>query len=225
MAPTEIDTLIASWKDLSELVPIEHSTSPRSIPSTKASKAQVKAHFQSPGRSAHPISCPRLPALGIPQQIVLINHTRNNVRALQYYMANNPAYLAHRMLFMRDFISAPRYTTAETYLWAEQGEPVVEVNGRPLKVGEQLELDFGRTGEIDMLSLQPTPMPLRKGVRNLQVQITYEICTDCVRQRQGCYGVAQVYRVQDCVWTGHADYEWVHCGQGDDGCETGGWGW
>jgi hypothetical protein len=172
MAPTEIDTLLASWKDLSELVPVEHSTVPRSIPSIKASKAQVKVHFQSPGRSAHPISCPRLPALGIPQQIVLINHTRNNVRALQYYMANNPAYLAHRMLFMRDFVSAPHYTTAETYFWTEQGEPVVEVNGRPLKIVEQWELDRGRISDMDMLSLQPTPMTLRKGVRNLQVQPT-----------------------------------------------------
>ena len=172
MAPTEIDTLLASWKDLSELVPIEHSTVPRSIPSTKASKAQVKAHFQSPGRSAHPISCPSLPALGIPQQIMLINHTRNNVPALQYYIANDQKYLAHRMLFMRDFVSSPRYTTAETYLWAEQGEPVVEVNGRPLKIVEQWELDLGRIGDMDMLSLQPTPMTLRKGVRNLQVQTT-----------------------------------------------------
>jgi hypothetical protein len=88
-----INSLFASWTDLKQLVEIEHSSSPLPIPSTKASKSQVKQHFQSPARSAHPISCPRLPAPGIPDQIVLINNSRNNTAAIQYEVPNVPEYM------------------------------------------------------------------------------------------------------------------------------------
>jgi hypothetical protein len=73
-------------------------------------------------------------------------------------------YLAYRMLFMKDFVSAPRYTMAETYLLAEQGAPLVGVNGRPLTITEKWELDHGRLDELDLKALQPTLMTMRKGV-------------------------------------------------------------
>jgi hypothetical protein len=83
---------------------------------------------------------------------------------LRYHIARDPMYLAHRMLFMKDFISAPRYTMNEAYLLAEQGEPVVVVNGRPLNMVEKWALDDGQLGELDLQALQPTPMTMKKGV-------------------------------------------------------------
>ena len=78
-----ISRMFASWTDLKQLVPVEHSTVPKPIPSIHASKGQVKAHFQQPEYSAHPIACPRLHAPGIPDEVDKINRSRNNPAAIQ----------------------------------------------------------------------------------------------------------------------------------------------
>jgi hypothetical protein len=68
------------------------------------------------------------------------------------------------MLFMVDLVSAPRHTTADTYLWTGQGEPVMEVNGQPLTTIERREFDLGRIGEVDWAECQPVTLKLKIGV-------------------------------------------------------------
>jgi hypothetical protein len=97
-----------------------------------------------------------------------MNASRNNPAALTH----DPDYLAHRMLFMADYVSAPHHTTADTYLWAEQGEPVIEVNGRPLTTIEPRELDLGRIGEVDWAECQPATLKLKIGVATILPEYT-----------------------------------------------------
>jgi len=68
---------------------------------------------------------------------------------MQYYMANNRFWLAHRMLLRAQFQSAVRFTTDKCYYLLEEGEAVVEVNGRPLTGVEKRMLDV-EPGKLDM---------------------------------------------------------------------------
>ena len=129
---------------MDKLVDVETYGSPQI---TKWTKAQVKSQFAS--KDLAPICCPHLRAPNIPEAIVEINNSRNNAPAMQYYMANNRFWLAHRMLLQAQFQSAVRFTTDECYYLLEEGEAVVEVNGRPLTGAEKGLLDV-EPGKVDM---------------------------------------------------------------------------
>ncbi|KAI4611740.1 hypothetical protein J4E83_007991 [Alternaria metachromatica] len=158
LSTSPISALWVSWTDMDKLVDVETYGLPQI---TKWTKAQVKSQFAS--KDLSPMCCPHLRAPRIPDAIVEINNSRNNNAAMQYYMANNRFWLAHRMLLQAQFQSAVRFTTDECYYLLEEGEAVVEVNGRPLTGAEKRMLDV-EPGQVDMSELQPTEMKMYLGV-------------------------------------------------------------
>ncbi|KAG9190258.1 hypothetical protein G6011_08346 [Alternaria panax] len=158
MTTTTIAGLWASWNDPNEIVNVETYAAPQTYQWTAE---QVKAQFQSDGQPL--ICCPRLPAPTIPTAIMEINYSRNNIPVLQYYMDQDPFWLAHRILLQAQFVSATRFTTDECYFFAEEGEPTVQFNGRPLTEAEGEQLHY-EPGKVDMKDLQPTEVKMKKGV-------------------------------------------------------------
>ncbi|KAI4952925.1 hypothetical protein J4E86_006462 [Alternaria arbusti] len=158
LSTSPISLLLSSWTKPNETVDVETYGLPQI---TKWTRAQVKSQFAS--KDLSPICCPHLPAVRIPEAIVEINNSRNNAPAMQYYMANNRFWLAHRMLLQAQFQSAVRFTTDECYYLLEEGEAVMEVNGRPLTGVEKGLLDV-EPGKVDMSELQPTEIKMHLGV-------------------------------------------------------------
>ncbi|KAI4710515.1 hypothetical protein J4E89_004971 [Alternaria sp. Ai002NY15] len=101
LSTSPISLLWVSWTDMDKLIDVETYGSPQI---TKWTKAQVKSQFAS--KDLSPMCCPHLRAPRIPEAIVEINNSRNNNAAMQYYMANNRFWLAHRMLLQAQFQSA-----------------------------------------------------------------------------------------------------------------------
>ena len=78
-------------------------------------------------------------------------------------MDQDPFWLAHRILFQSQFVSAARFTTNECYFLAEEGEPTVQLNGRPLSEAERWQLHH-EPEKMDMKDFQPTELKMKKGV-------------------------------------------------------------
>ncbi|KAI4644335.1 hypothetical protein J4E93_006236 [Alternaria ventricosa] len=146
LSTSPISLLLSSWTKPNETVDVEIYGLPEI---TKWTKAQVKTQFAS--KDLSPMSCPHLPAVRVPEAIVEINNSRDNAPAMQYYMSKNRFWLAHRMLLQAQFQSAVRFTTDECYYLLEEGEAVVEVNGRPLTGAEKgmLDVDPGKSAAAD----------------------------------------------------------------------------
>jgi hypothetical protein len=158
VAATPIVGLLASWNDLNKMVDVETFADPQTKQWTKG---QVKAQFQFNGQPL--ICCPLLPAPFVPTAVIEINNTRNNIPAIQYYIAENPHWLAHRILFQAQFVSATRFTTEESYFFAEEGEPTVQFNGRPLTEAERMQLHH-EPEKMDMKDFQPTEVKMKRGI-------------------------------------------------------------
>ena len=158
MATILIAELLTSWNNPNEAVDVEVSTAPQTHQWTKG---QVRAQFRSNNQPL--ICCPFLPAPVIPTTVMNINYSHNNLPALQYYMDQDPFWLAHRILFQSQFVSAARFTTNECYFLAEEGEPTVQLNGRPLSEGERWQLHH-EPEKMDMKDFQPTELKMKKGV-------------------------------------------------------------
>ncbi|CAE6997086.1 hypothetical protein PTNB73_04276 [Pyrenophora teres f. teres] len=154
---TLIEDLFASWTDLEEVVDVEMCANWNIKPLTKA---YVKVHYTT--HDLPPIACLRLPASRIPQTIVEINTSRNNPELFQYLINNDPYWLAQRILLQAQFQSHVRLTKFQTYLFAEEGEPIVRVNGRPLTDLERAQLERDPRA-VDLYQTLPVDKQMKKG--------------------------------------------------------------
>lgn len=152
-----IEALFASWKDLEEVVDVETPANPQII---KLTKANVKDHFTT--LDLPPIACHRLPAVGVPEAIIEINSSRNNPQLFQYFVDNDPYWLAQRVLLQSQFESNVRLTKCQTYLLIEEGEAIVRVNGRPLTVLERAQVE-GDARAVDLSHTVPVEKKLVMG--------------------------------------------------------------
>lgn len=155
-----IASLLASWTASQEAINIELSLSSEPV---KWTKGQVEAQFKALSTKVPPISCPRLPAPRIPNAITQINYARNNPPAMQHYLTHEAAWLARRMLFQAGYQSRTQYTTQELYYFAEEGDAIVRVNGRPLTDVERWQLEHApETLALD--DCQPADLKMRVGI-------------------------------------------------------------
>ena len=187
-----IDRLFASWNDLEEEVDVEMSANQ---PTRKLTKAHVKLHFTI--HDLPPIACHRLPAACIPKAITDMNSSRNNPELFQYFIGNDPYWLAQRILLQAQFQSGVRLARCQTYLLAEQGEPVVRVNGRPLTDSERALLDLDDRA-VDLSHTLPVDKQMKKDTEMILPEYTLYcivamedslVTTGCIlpRGRQGTY--------------------------------------
>ncbi|KAA8626560.1 hypothetical protein PtrSN002B_001348 [Pyrenophora tritici-repentis] len=161
-----IEELFASWTDLEEVVDIEMCANPNIKPFTKAC---TKLHYTT--HDLPPIACLRLPAARIPEAIVKINASRNNPELFEYFINNDPYLLAQRVLLQAQFESHVRVSKYQTYLFAEEGEPIVQVNGRPLTDIERAQLEFNPRA-VDLRKTLPVDKQMKKGVEMILPEYT-----------------------------------------------------
>jgi hypothetical protein len=151
--------LLASWNDLGEMVDVEIKDEPQTSHWTKL---RIKEHFQLD--RTPPICCHYLPAPCIPGDIITIYESRDNEEEdLQHYSSNDQLWRPQRRLLQGDFRSVVRFSPHEQYFLVEEGEVTVMFNGRPLTAEQRLQADQ-EPGLLDMKDLQPTAMPMKKGV-------------------------------------------------------------
>ncbi|RMZ73680.1 hypothetical protein GMOD_00009428 [Pyrenophora seminiperda CCB06] len=153
-----IEDLLASWTDLEDNVNVMTIGSQET---KQLTKANVKSHFDSHGLP--PIACHRLPASCIPKDIATINVSRNNPDLFQFMLQQDPYQICQQHLLQAQYETGTYFTKGEIYLLAEEGESVVQANGRPLKAFERAQLELNPMA-VHLTHTLPLDIPMKKNI-------------------------------------------------------------
>ncbi|XPS74442.1 hypothetical protein M3J07_006545 [Ascochyta lentis] len=145
---TPIRTLLASFKDSTDLVEVHDSYTQMSVPPSRhMRKSQVADYFTTstqptiPPHSTPAILLPRLPATGTPPQIAQHPRVRNNNALLSQPTTADPLWLARRMLGKEMFMSPSYCLEFDTYYLVEEGTVCITQGTRPLTAQQRKMVD------------------------------------------------------------------------------------
>ena len=165
MAQTPINKLISSWTDLSEEVNIEDLSRPSgSSPIVRWPLEQVKQRFSHNHRRPNqpPIVCQCLHTDNLPAVAWCANQARNNPTAILERSANDPNFLAYKVLGQATAILINRCKKFDSYTLVEEGRIMPVYSTKALSEEERVTVER----DPSALSLQeyaPTSILLRPG--------------------------------------------------------------
>lgn len=181
---TPIKSLLASFKDSTELVDVHETYSEFShdlsaFASRRTLKSEVADYFFNakplslttpPGP---PILLPRLPTAGEPPQVAELTRARKNNAVLLEHIKADPLWLARRMPGQEAFRSVSRCFKFDTYYVAEEGTICFIQGARKLTYKQRKVVGKSENYSFNVLDLLPAGET--DGARRVQVP-----CCPCI---------------------------------------------
>lgn len=144
-----IESLLASFKDSTDLVEVHDSYTHMSIPPSRyMRKAQVAEYFANSNvsymalkRSSPAICLHRLQATGVPPQVVELVRARKNDAVMLEHVKTDPLWPARRVLGQEMFLSHNYCFKFDTYYLCEEGAVSITIGAQKLTAEEKKKAD------------------------------------------------------------------------------------